>query len=134
MFFKGEHTFLSNMTPCGPIVRDGIAYSCTESAYQAAKCANPAERILFAKLNGYEAKKLGRRIRVRPDWNEIRVDVMRDVLKQKFSDPTLLARLKAVQEPIYEDNTWRDTFWGRYNGIGENILGKLLMEIRDATP
>ena len=57
---------------------------------------------------------------------------MRKVLIAKFSDPALMAMLKAIEGEIIEDNPWHDCFWGKCNGIGENWLGRLLMEIRDA--
>ena len=62
-----------------------------------------------------------------------RIRAMRDLLAQKFSDPVLRKRLAATAPlDLIEGNTWGDRFWGVYEGEGENWLGRLLMEIRDA--
>ena len=57
---------------------------------------------------------------------------MEGLLRKKFSDPSLknlLDNTKGIE--LVEGNTWKDTFWGVYNGNGKNMLGKLLMKIRD---
>jgi predicted NAD-dependent protein-ADP-ribosyltransferase YbiA (DUF1768 family) len=69
---------------------------------------------------------------LRTDWNEARVDVMRAVLAAKFSDPDLRTRLVATgNAELVEENTWNDRFWGRSRGVGSNMLGQLLMELRE---
>lgn len=127
MFFRNELYFLSNMYPC----KVGI-YKSAETAFQACKIADKAERIkIFKDLDGYQAKKLGRHVNIRSDWNDIRVAVMYAVLQQKFKDPKLMTQLRAIEGYIQEDNTWNDTFWGVCNGKGQNVLGQLLMKIRN---
>jgi predicted NAD-dependent protein-ADP-ribosyltransferase YbiA (DUF1768 family) len=98
--------------------------------FQAEKCKLGIEKGQFKFMNGYAAKAQGRRVILRPDWEAVKVDVMRSVLKCKFKGE-LLERLKSVEEDIIEHNTWGDTFWGVCNGRGDNVLGKLLMELRD---
>lgn len=72
-------------------------------------------------------------MRLRADWDEARVDVMRAVLAAKYSDPDLRARLVATGDAeLVEENTWGDRFWGRSRGVGRNMLGRLLMELRDS--
>ena len=61
---------------------------------------------------------------------------MAKVLHNKFKNYGLLFLLKLIKEEIVEDNYWDDTFWGvctnkNYNHVGKNILGKMLMNIRD---
>jgi predicted NAD-dependent protein-ADP-ribosyltransferase YbiA (DUF1768 family) len=56
---------------------------------------------------------------------------MYELLRIKFSDPELMKQLKQVQGEIVEDNYWGDTYWGVFKGQGTNVLGKLLMKIRD---
>src|SRR5262249_45669793 len=74
-----------------------------------------------------------RRVNLRADWNEVRVEVMRGVLSAKFSDPDLRARLIATgRRELVEENTWNDRFWGRSRRAGQNMLGRLLMELRDS--
>jgi predicted NAD-dependent protein-ADP-ribosyltransferase YbiA (DUF1768 family) len=108
---------------------NGEVFSCVESAYMAHK---PIKLDLrFTKLNGFEAKKLGKTLVLHPDWNNVKIDIMRSLLKIKFSNNGLAEQLKSIQGEIVEDNYWHDYFWGRCNGIGENHLGQLLMEIRD---
>jgi predicted NAD-dependent protein-ADP-ribosyltransferase YbiA (DUF1768 family) len=131
MLFRGEYWFLSNMFPCSVVSKAlGVTFKCSESAFMAMKSDPPA--LHFAELDGFTAKKAGRKLKLRANWNSIRVSVMRKVLAAKFSDPCLLAMLKDVEGEIVEDNHWNDTFWGKCNGVGLNWLGRLLMEIRDA--
>ena len=125
MLFKGPYAFLSNMYTCNV-----EGYPCVESMFQAEKCKLGIEKGQFKFMNGYAAKAQGRRVILRPDWEMVKVDVMRSVLKCKFKGE-LLERLKAIEEDIIEHNTWGDTFWGVCNGVGNNMLGKLLMELRD---
>lgn len=64
-------------------------------------------------------------------WPEIQVDVMRRVLMAKFSDAYLQQQLLDTgDEELIEHNTWKDRFWGVWEGRGENQLGQLLMEVR----
>ena len=130
MRFRDEYYFLSNMYPIYIPYKNGL-YKCVESAFQMMKCSDDNEKKGFELLNGFEAKKRGRRVKLRDDWNEIKLDVMRDILEVKFSSPDLKNKLMRVNEEIVEDNNWGDRYWGRCNGIGKNMLGKLLMEIRD---
>ena len=70
---------------------------------------------------------------MRPDWNDIRVDIMRNIVNAKFTqNPDLMNKLLETNDAeLLEGNWWKDTFWGICNGEGENNLGKILMEIRD---
>lgn len=132
MYFKNYYYFLSNMYPCEiSIDVNGTQYtfSCVESAYQACKCPHRCSK--FVELNGYEAKRLGKKVELRSDWNDIKVALMEQLVKQKFANHELLNKLKAIEGEIVETNNWGDTFWGKCYGRGQNILGKILMEIRD---
>ena len=56
---------------------------------------------------------------------------MKDLLEQKFAKPELKKLLLATDDMLLvEGNTWGDTYWGVCNGIGFNMLGKLLVELR----
>lgn len=122
----GEFDFLSNFF----IEPDG---TCVEIEYQAAKADNEVERR-WVQLSAtpQAAKKRGRKVRIRPDWGECKIEIMRALVRRKFRDhPELAARLlNTGDEYIEEGNWWGDTFWGVCNGIGENHLGKILMQIR----
>lgn len=129
--FQGEHRFLSNFWPA-KVTYKGDVFNTTEAAYQAAKSDSPLVRKTFTTMTAAEAKSAGRRVAMRPDFNGDRINVMRDLLEQKFADPALRAKLDETKgQELVEGNTWGDTFWGMTTKGGDNNLGKLLMEIRD---
>jgi len=131
--FKGENRFLSSFWPC-EVELDGVTYESVEHAYQAAKTVVPEEREKFryAATAGI-AKRLGRSVTMRDDWDDVKLSVMRDLVTQKFSDPSLRALLDETKgKQLIEGNHWGDVFWGVCKGKGENHLGKILMEVRDA--
>lgn len=131
MQFRNEFFFLSNMYPCS-IEIQGIHFTCAESAFQAMKCVNEKDVLALSKMSGASAKRYGRTVSLRADWNKQRVNAMRYVLNVKFKNPELKSKLLSTGNlELVEDNDWNDRFWGRCNGIGANQLGKLLMEIRD---
>lgn len=128
MQFRGKYAFLSNFYEA-PITVEGLRFRCVEAAFQAAK--DPTRAKEFENLNGSEAKRLGRRVALRPDWEESKLEVMYQLLAAKFAQhPELAEKLKATLEPIVEDNTWGDTYWGRCNGRGQNHLGQLLEHLK----
>jgi ribA/ribD-fused uncharacterized protein len=132
--FRGHYGFLSNFS-VSPIVVEGQLYATVEHAFQAHKTDDCTwhEAIRIARTPAL-AKGLGRKCPKRADWDEQRVAAMRYFLKLKFADPVLRDKLKrTAPNELVEGNTWGDTFWGVCRGVGENMLGKLLMEIRDAT-
>lgn len=132
MFFRDDFAFLSNMFPCKIIYKD-LHFQSSESLYQAAKCKDKSLISNFCNLDGYRAKKLGRKVQLIDNWEQIKIDVMRKCVYLKFTqNPILLQKLKKVKGLISEENTWNDTFWGICNGEGENHLGKILMEFRDS--
>lgn len=130
MKFRGTYNFLSNFYT-SPITVDGLTYSCVEAAFQAAKTLNPAQKQWFVGIDGSAAKRLGRRVLLRPDWEAVKLGVMKNLLRKKFSDPELAKRLIGVTEEIVEDNDWGDFFWGRCQGRGSNWLGELLSQVRE---
>ncbi len=125
-------TYLSNFWSV-PIVYEGLTYQNAESAFQASKCANTEERRWFLDTPAHIAKAKGKRVEIRPDWNEVRLKVMWEVLQAKFAQhPDLAAKLVATgDQEIVEGNTWNDKFWGVCNGEGMNHLGIMLMAIRE---
>lgn len=128
--FDGEYAFLSNFYEC-PVEYDGITYNSSEAAYQAQKCRTKEERYAFRDLTPKEAKRKGRKVDIRPDWEEKKVDVMSDIVYQKFSqNKELKEKLIATDDAeLIEGNYWGDRFWG-VDGTGENRLGMILMDIR----
>lgn len=130
--FSGELRWLSNFWPA-LVKLDGHLYPTVEHAYVAAKTTDPVIRkVIQTTDKPGEVKRLGRQFDLREDWNDIKLQVMEDLLWQKFQDPELKAKLLATGDiPIVEINTWNDTFWGQCKGKGQNNLGKLLMKIRE---
>lgn len=131
--FRDEYFFLSNMYPCS-VTFEGQTYPSSESAFQAAKCLDENDRRAFTNLNGYAAKKKGRRVSLRPDWESVKLDIMFAILQNKFEKPALQKMLLATgNAKLVEGNTWNDTFWGVdiASGSGLNNLGVLLMRVRE---
>jgi len=138
--FHGEYRWLSNFW-LAEVQYVGYVFPTVEHAYQAAKAADDVGRMFIegAKTPG-EAKRRGRRVEQRPDWMDVRLEVMEGLLRQKFAPGGELAeKLKATGEAeLIEGNSWGDKYWGSVkmwtnNGwtwLGENRLGKLLMKIR----
>ena len=128
--FDGDYDFLSNFYECN-VTYDGIEYQSSEAAYQAQKCQSKEERYRFKDLTPMKAKRLGRKVVMRTDWDDIKVDVMRKIVSAKFDqNPDLKQKLLDTKdEELIEGNYWGDTFWG-VDKYGENHLGKILMEIR----
>jgi len=126
MRFRGIFWFLSNMCP------NSLGY-CVEVEYQKAKCTDPADQARFVGVtNGFIAKKIGKTVRLRPDWDQVKLQIMEDLVSKKFSDPVFMAKLQAIKGEIVEENWWGDQFWGVSNGVGLNHLGRILMKIRDS--
>lgn len=124
--------FLSNFHP-STIYVDGKSYPTVEHAYQAYKTMDESSREIIrrAKTPG-EAKRLGRCVTLRPDWEQVRLPLMREFVRKKFENPFLRPLLKSTGGAILVNvNVWGDTFFGVCRGIGQNWLGKLLMEERE---
>lgn len=130
--FTGQYRFLSNFWP-SPVVLDGVVYPTVEHAYQAAKSHDPAfrQRVLACTAPG-QAKALGRAAPLRPDWESVRLQIMADLVWLKFQHPDLRRALIATAgRRLVEGNDWGDKFWGCVRGIGQNHLGKILMNVRE---
>lgn len=132
--FDGEYRFLSNfwVEPDWYICYENLMYPSTEHAYQAAKTLIHAERVLFTQpITAGKAKRLGRQINLRDDWEIVKDRIMDEICFQKFKHPVLRQKLLATGDLYLEEtNTWGDTYWGVCNGKGRNILGLTLMKIR----
>lgn len=132
--FRGDYRFLSNFYPCD-VQLDNITYSSTEHAYQAAKTTDPFWRKVFYQLplvSAGQAKRLGRELSLRNDWESVKLGIMEDLLRQKFNIPDLKEKLLETETAqLIEGNNWGDVFWGVDDKKGgQNHLGKLLMKVR----
>lgn len=130
--FTNNYYFLSNFSD-SVFVYDGIQYQNAEAAFQAQKCENPKDREQFSSLNSTEAKKLGRKVSLRKDWESVKVDLMRQIVTEKFQqNPDLKEQLLATGNAYLEEgNTWGDRIWGTVDGKGANLLGQILMALRE---
>ena len=135
--FEDKYAFLSNFY-ASPILYEGIVYPTNEHFFQAMKTLDQEERkkIAAADTPG-QAKRLGRHVQLRADWERIKVDVMRTGLMLKFTNAELAQKLiDTGDEELIEGNWWHDNTWGSchcdacFNIPGRNLLGMLLMELR----
>jgi ribA/ribD-fused uncharacterized protein len=135
--FTGEYRFLSNFSGCTIYVplldRQAVIARTAEHAYQAYKTTINEERmvIITAPTPG-EAKRRGQKITLRPNWEEMKIQVMRLCVREKFKNSMTLAKqLVDTEDHILEEgNTWGDTYWGTCRGVGQNWLGFILMGVR----
>lgn len=127
--FEGKYRFLSNFYNAS-VTYDGLTYLNNEAAFQAQKIFVNRER--FCSLNPSEAKRLGRSVHLRSDWEQVKNQVMYDICRAKFTQNEELGKrlLKTGKVLLVEGNTWGDRIWGCVDGVGENRLGKILMRIR----
>jgi ribA/ribD-fused uncharacterized protein len=136
--FTGQYSFLSNFH-YSPIVLPqwhaaaGMTAPTVEHAFQSAKTEGPdaARNILTATSPGI-SKQMGRRVILRPGWNEDRVKVMLVLLRIKFAPASDLSVRLLETRPAWlvEGNNWGDLYWGQVDGQGTNMLGRLLMLVR----
>ena len=109
--FTGPYRFLSNFWPC-EVHMDGKAYRSLEHAYQAAKTLDEDERA-WIRASSYAgiAKRKGRRVTIREDWDRIKRRIMFKLVKDKFTrDESLKAKLLETGNALLvEDNTWGNT-------------------------
>lgn len=127
--FREDYYFLSNFYKC-KVTYNGITYENSEAAFQAQKDLSRSEE--FASLCPGKAKKLGKQVNLRKDWEKVKIGIMYDLLKCKFDqNPELKEKLLETGDRLLiESNNHHDTFWGVCKEKGQNNLGKLLMRLR----
>lgn len=130
--FFDNYRFLSNFESCD-VLFDGIIYPSSENAYQAAKSLDIEVRKKFVDISSTESKKLGKIVEIRPDWNNIKLDIMYSIVFDKFTRNSKLGDqlIETGDKYLEETNYWKDTFWGVCNGVGKNWLGRILMDVRE---
>ena len=136
--FDGEYAFLSNFYDSPIKGDDGITYPTVEHFFQAMKTEDLdyRRRISWASTPGI-AKRMGRTLQLRPDWEAVKEDYMHIALIKKFADPKLKEKLLATGDAVLvEGTTWHDCYWGVCNcekcaGNGLNRLGHHLSRVRD---
>jgi ribA/ribD-fused uncharacterized protein len=145
--FTGRWAFLSNFYSC-KITYQGITYPSTEHYYVAMKVkddqiingqfypsADVRELVARVSTPG-QVKRFGRTLKVRKDWDDVKLGFMEWCLREKFKDTKLKEMLlQTGDDELVEGNYWHDNVWGictceKCGNKGENHLGKLLMKIR----
>lgn len=137
---RKEFGWLSNfwgLEPLHPIVVDGVAHWSVETAYVAAKTRDLSIKERIAKMSPVDAKRFGRTLELSyPDWNNVKYDIMKELVWKKFSDSYKLGErlLNTGDRILVEDAPW-DRYWGsgKYLSVGPglNKLGEILMDTRD---
>lgn len=135
--FRGCNWFLSNYSR-SPIKYQDLYFPTVEHAFAAAKTESFDDRVWIAGLSTPgQAKRYGRKVELRSDWDRIRYPVMRELLFLKFSRSRLAADLiDTGDHELIEGNEWHDTHWGvcncnQHKSTGLNYLGRMLMTLRD---
>ena len=136
--FDGKYRFLSNFWKCD-IEFEGKTYSSTEHAFQAAKTSSDYEKESIRNVaSAGGAKRLGKQVTLRSDWEQVKDSVMLAVLEAKFSKHEDLRKslLDTGDKILIECNKWHDKYWGvcycdDCGGVGKNRLGELLMTVRE---
>lgn len=130
--FRGKYYFLSNFYDF-PVRYQGLEYLNAEAAFQAQKTLNQNIKENFCGLTPDQAKRKGRHIQLRSDWEKVKDKIMYEIVFNKFAyDAVMKNRLLDTGEELLEEgNTWRDYYWGTCNGRGKNKLGHILMQVRE---
>ena len=141
--FSGRWRFLSNFYPA-KIEYRGIIYPSVENFYVAMKIkedqvidhkfisVQDCQEMISKIKDPSTVKTLGKVLKVREDWDSVKLKIMEWAVNEKFKDPELEKMLiDTGNEELVEGNWWNDTYWGVCNGVGENNLGKILMRVRD---
>jgi len=141
--FFGNYRFLSNFWPA-EVIYDGFTFPSVEHAYQAAKSLDTLNLLYFTTtpppgidghsrvLTAGEAKRRGRTLNIRSDWEDVKISVMAALVYDKFYRHVDLREklLDTKSSILVEGNTWGDRFWGVCGGEGQNHLGQILMNTR----
>jgi len=141
--FNGRYAFLSNFYPC-LIKHQGLEYKSVETFYVAMKVdsdqiisgryytSDDFREMLSTLENPGLAKKIGRLVKLRKDWDSKKLEYMNWAVREKFKEESLKELLLLTgDEEIVETNFWGDTYWGVCKGVGKNHLGKILMTVRN---
>lgn len=135
--FKNEFSFLSNFHPC-KVTMDGMVFPSSEHAFMSFKNESPEWKTECQRtdLTPGQIKRKGRNVDLTPFWEDIKIDAMRMSLWFKFTQNNDLKDklLDTGNQNLVEGNFHNDRVWGvclKSNpNVGENHLGRLLMEIR----
>lgn len=128
---EGPYAFLSNFYPSPFTDVEGIVWPTIEHYFQAMKSTSSQKRQEFARLTTpLKAKRAGRKVALRSDWEQVKVSVMCTALTYKFTQNLdLQEKLLATGDEVLHEDSPYDFVWGWQDG-GQDLLGKCLMQIR----
>jgi ribA/ribD-fused uncharacterized protein len=135
-FYEQDFYVLSNFSAFTLMWKD-IRFDTSEAAYHWEKFPDHPElrKTIASAASAHEAFKLAEAYRHcrREDWDDVKVDIMRDILLAKANQHEYVRRkLLATGDRELIEDSWRDDFWGwGPNEDGRNVLGNLWMEIRN---
>jgi ribA/ribD-fused uncharacterized protein len=131
MGFRGKYSWLSNFHPC-ICVWNSIPFTSSEHVFMYQKSNDYDYRLkILMSSTGAQAKKIGKTAVLRPDWDTYKLIAMTNALKAKFADKDLAQKLIDTGDAhLEETNVWHDTYWGVCEGEGQNMLGRILMNLR----
>lgn len=132
---SGDFGYLSNFAPY-PVNLKGKTWPTSEHYFQAQKFAGTEhEREIRMAKTPKRAAQLGRDRGkpLRRDWERVKDSVMRDAVLAKFEQhPDIRQQLIATGEATLVEHTANDDYWGDGgDGHGKNMLGRILMEVRE---
>lgn len=129
--FFGEYRFLSNFWMSDMVIR-GESFASVEHFFQACKATSESDFQLIRKMpKPGQCKAVGKQIKIRPDWDRVKFDIMLTGVRAKFTQNEHLGNLLIDTDGhLEETNHWGDTIWGVCNGKGTNWLGQILMQVR----
>ncbi len=134
MEFKDDYEFLSNFYK-RKLVYKCVEYHTVEHAYQSEKSTDPTWKLRCRQnIHPGIIKKESKKIDLIPNWNSLRINIMYECLTAKFEDPELRQKLIDTGDILLVEGNWHyDNFWGYclHRENGKNMLGTLLMRIRD---
>lgn len=139
-FPNTPYFFLSNFYPAA-VEYDGVTYPTVEHAYQAAKTEDLVVRqLVYSEPSPARAKRRGGALLLRPNWDQIKFDIMIQLIEKKFpldenNDLSKKLYLTGWKPELIEGNYWHDLVWGqcfcpRHKWDGANRLGGILMNRR----
>ena len=135
--FDGPTRYLSNFWEC-TLVYKSLSYNSSEHAFMAEKTLDEdLKEWIRSQPSPGKAKREGKKVPLRADWEDVKIQIMYAIVFEKFSQNN---RLKALllstgNRYLEEGNTWHDCFWGvchcpKCNHTGKNSLGQILMLVR----
>jgi ribA/ribD-fused uncharacterized protein len=137
--FRGELYYLSNFYPDSPFYFKKTKFKTSEHFFMTFKTLDKLEQSKIINApTASAAKKLGKLVKLRPDWEDIKFNVMYMAIYLKFTQNTdILEKLLNIDDDLLiENNIHHDDVWGNclcpkhVDKNGQNYLGRLLKKLK----